>query len=92
MTKGLTDRLKRNRLTVDAVDTIAGGLRVRGTDEGCSDLSCHDGTVVVTDDGSVASLEALNPGDVVKIESGAERLERIVVLRRVWDELSSPEP
>jgi hypothetical protein len=91
MTQSLTDWLQQRRFTVVAIDTAGGRLRVRGADEACSDLSCHQQTVVVTDDGLVGSLGVLNPGDIVKIESGAGRLEKIVVLRRVWDELASPE-
>ena len=37
------------------------------------------------------SLAALNPGDIVKIEERAGRPQRIVVVRRVWEELTSPE-
>jgi hypothetical protein len=91
MTQNLTDWLQQSRLTVVAIDTARGRLRVRGVDEACSDLSCHQRTLVVTNDGLVGSLDTLNPGDIVKIESGAERPEKIVVLRHIWDEFASPE-
>jgi hypothetical protein len=92
MTPSLTEWIQQSRLTVVAVDTAGRRLRVRGVDEACSDLSCPERTLVVSDDGSVGSLEALNPGDIVKIESAAGRPEKIVVLQRAWDELASPEP
>jgi hypothetical protein len=58
----------------------------------CTDVSCSDRTVVVTDDDAAAGLAALNAGDIVKLDGGAPgRPERIVVVRRVWDELTSPE-
>jgi hypothetical protein len=36
-------------------------------------------------------LDALNPGDIIRVEGAADRPDRIVVVRRVWDELTSPE-
>ena len=38
-----------------------------------------------------ADLDFLNPGDIVKIELGAGSVERIVVVRRAWEEIASPE-
>jgi hypothetical protein len=46
---------------------------------------------VVSDEGVRADLTALNAGDIVRLEGPGGRPERIVVVRRVWDELSSPE-
>jgi hypothetical protein len=89
MTQSLSDRLQQERVTVVEVDPDHGRLRVKG--DGCSDLSCHDRTVVITEDASEAGLEALNPGDVVRIETVATRVARIVVLRRVWEQIASPE-
>lgn len=75
------------------VDREGGRLRVKG--ESCSDLSCHSRTVVVTEDGSVAGVDALYPGDIVRIEAhvadGVPSVARIVVLRRVWEGNASPE-
>jgi hypothetical protein len=45
----------------------------------------------VTDEGTAANLAALNPGDIVRIDESSGRPERIVVVRRVWEELTSPE-
>ena len=46
---------------------------------------------VVSDEGTGGDLTALNAGDVVKIEEQSGRPERIVVVRRVWEELTTPE-
>ena len=75
------------------VDRDRGRLRVKG--ESCSDLSCHAQTVVVTEDGRVAGVDALYPGDIVRIETGTAddgaAVARVVVLRRVWESIASPE-
>ena len=91
MTQSLTDWLQQARVTVVEVDREKGRLRVRGASDACSDLACSERTVVVTDDDARSGLGALNPGDIVRVESTDGRPERIVVLRRVWDELTSPE-
>jgi hypothetical protein len=33
----------------------------------------------------------LNPGDIIRLDQQTGRPDRIVVVRRVWDELTSPE-
>jgi hypothetical protein len=66
-------------------------VRVKGAAEACTDLSCSESTLVVSDEGVGADLTALNAGDIVRLEGPGGRPERIVVVRRVWDELSSPE-
>ena len=93
MIESLTDRLQQSRLMVVEVDRERGRLRVKGA--GCTDLSCHERTVVVTEDGSLAGVDALNPGDIVRIEEdvaeGGVAVARVVVLRRVWERIASPE-
>jgi hypothetical protein len=92
MAQTFTDWLQTSRLVVVAVEKDRHRVRVRGSEDVCSDLSCHDETVVVSDDGgSNRDLDSLNPGDIVRVESAGDRTNRIVVVRRVWDELSSPE-
>jgi D-arabinose 5-phosphate isomerase GutQ len=91
MTQNLTDWLQQSRFVVVEVDRKAGRLRVRGADDACTDLSCREPALVVTDEGVTHDLDALNPGDIVKIESAAGRADRIVVLRRAWEEWASPE-
>jgi hypothetical protein len=53
-------------------------------------MSCGGDTVVVADE-TTSALDALSPGDIVKIESPAVGPTRIVVLRRAWEEYASPE-
>jgi hypothetical protein len=92
MTETLTDWLQQNRLVVVSVDPSQHRLRLKGAAEVCSDVSCSERTVVVTEDDAAAGLAALNAGDIVKLDGGTPgRPERIVVVRRVWDELTSPE-
>lgn len=90
MAYGLTDSLKQNRFSVVSVDKAEGRLRVRGEAEVCTDLSCGD-AVVVTDEGTTKDLEQLNPGDIVTLEQRDGHAQQIRVVRRVWDEYSSPE-
>lgn len=86
-----TEWLQQNRFRVVEVDPATGRLRLQEHGGACRDLSCRTETVVVGDDGSPSELHALNPGDIVKLDSSAGRPERIVVVRRVWEELTSPE-
>jgi hypothetical protein len=88
----LTDSMQQDRHIVVAVDAIRNMVRIKGVADACTDLSCSEQTLVVSDDGgSRADLTALNAGDIVKVEGPVGRPRRIVVVRRVWDELSSPE-
>ena len=91
MTQSLTEWLRDSRVMVVEVDRGKGRLRVKGDADACSDISCSEGTVVVTDDEAHATLDTLNPGDIVRVESTPGQPRRIVVLRRVWEELTSPE-
>ena len=89
MTEGFTDWLQHSRVMVVAVDSAHGRLRIRG--ESCSDLACHERTVVLAEDGRDLPLDALNPGDIVRIDEGVQGVARVVVLRRAWEEIASPE-
>jgi len=91
MTESVTDALQRHRVIVVAVDAPSGRVRIKGETDQCSDLSCTGETMVCCDEGTGTDLGALNPGDVVKLEGPEGRPERIVVVRRAWDELTSPE-
>jgi hypothetical protein len=91
MTQSLTDWLQQSRVVIVAVDLANRRVRVKGEAEACTDLSCSERTLVVTDEGTAANLAALNPGDIVRIDESSGRPERIVVVRRVWEELTSPE-
>ena len=49
------------------------------------------GTLVVTEDRHGAGLALRRPGDVIRIEAPRGPIQKIVVLRRGWQELESPE-
>jgi hypothetical protein len=49
------------------------------------------GTLVVTEETQGAGLALLMPGDVIRVEAPHGQIQRIVVLRRGWQELESPE-
>jgi hypothetical protein len=91
MSQSLTDWLQQSRFVVVAVDPARRSVRIKGQAEMCTDISCSERTLVVSDQGTGPDLAALNPGDVVKIEETSGRAERIVVVRRVWEELTTPE-
>jgi hypothetical protein len=92
MTQSLTDWLQANRLIVVAVDAAARRVRVKSAADVCSDVSCGEHTVIVGDEHGDDGLATLNAGDIVRFDGGtAAQPERIVVVRRVWDELTSPE-
>ena len=91
MALSLTEWLQHSRLIVVGVDPVTRNVRLKNESEACTDLSCGERTLVVSDDGVGRDLAALNPGDIVRVEETAGRPERIVVVRRVWEELTSPE-
>lgn len=91
MTQSLTEWLQQSRLTVVAVDKNQGRVLVRNHTDVCTEVSCHEHTVVVSDQDMGGTLEALIPGDIIKVEPASGRAEKIVVLRRAWEELASPE-
>ena len=91
MSQSLTDWLQQSRFVVVAVDPARGSLRIKGEAEVCTDLSCSERTLVVSDDGAAPDLATLNAGDIVKIHESAGHADRIVVVRRVWEELTTPE-
>jgi hypothetical protein len=86
-----TESLQRDRHIVVAIDATRGTIRLKTAADGCTDLACSERTLVVGDDGAQAPLATLNPGDIVRLEGGAAGPDRIVVVRRVWEELTSPE-
>lgn len=47
--------------------------------------------VVVTEDKKAADLALLNAGDVIQVEPRDGQVQRILVLRRAWQEAASPE-
>src|SRR5262249_37226133 len=90
MALSLTDSLKHNRYSVVAVDAAAGRLRVRSEAEMCTDFACGEAEVV-TDEGRSQALADINPGDIITLEHKDGRATEIRVVRRVFEEYSSPE-
>lgn len=86
-----TTWLQDSRLIVVSVDSLTRRLRLRGVQDQCSDMSCARDTVVVADGETTSALGELSPGDIVKIEAPDAGPQRIVVLRRAWEEYASPE-
>ena len=91
MIEGLSERLQRERLIVVEVMKEAGRIRVKDAAESCSDIACGGEAVVDASEGPTGGLDALCPGDIIRIESSPGTPRRIIVVRRVWEELTSPE-
>ena len=91
MTQSLTEHIQSSRLVVVEVKRAEGRLRVRGEADMCTELSCSEETLVVMDEDTKTGLDTLHPGDIIKVEPAGGRPDRIVLLRRAWDELASPE-
>ena len=92
MTLSLTEWLQQNRLVVVSVDPEKQRVRLKGVADVCTDISCSERTMVVSEDDRDAGLAALNAGDIVRLDGGRPgEPERIVIVRRVWEELTSPE-
>jgi translation initiation factor IF-1 len=90
MTMSLTDSLRHNRYRVVSVDKAAGRLRIKSEADICSDLGCGQAEVV-TDEGRARDLAEINPGDIITLEHSNGQAKEIRVVRRVFDEYSSPE-
>jgi hypothetical protein len=90
MSQSLTDRMQQNRFIVVGIDKERSHIRVKSHSDACTDLACGESALVMSEDGPVG-LEALNPGDIVRLDQQAGKPDRIVVVRRVWEELTSPE-
>jgi hypothetical protein len=91
MAQSLTDWLQQSRYVVIGVDRDQGRIRIKSATDACTDLSCTPSTLVLGDEAGRAGLDALQPGDIVRVDGRAGQAERIHIVRRVWDELTSPE-
>jgi hypothetical protein len=87
----LSGAVQMGRQTVVNVDPAARRfLSLNGTGQvRVSEVS--KGTLVVTEETQGAGLALLKPGDVIRVEAPHGQIQRIVVLRRGWQELESPE-
>ena len=90
MAMSLTDFLKHDRYSVVAVDKAAGRLRIKSEAALCSDFACGEAEIV-TDEGRTRDLDEINPGDIIMLEHKDGKAKEIRVVRRVFDEYSSPE-
>jgi hypothetical protein len=90
MSQSLTDRLQQSRFIVVGIDKQRGHIRVKSHGDACTDVACGESALVLSEEGP-AGLETLNPGDIIRLDQQTGRPDRIVVVRRVWDELTSPE-
>ena len=90
MAMSLSDSLKHDRFSVVSVDKAAGRLRIKSEAELCTDFACGEAEVV-TDEGRTRDLDEINPGDIIVLEHKDGQAKEIRVVRRVFDEYSSPE-
>jgi hypothetical protein len=86
----LTDSLKHDRYSVVYVDKAAGRLRLKSEAELCADFACGEAEII-TDEGRTRDLDEINQGDIITMELKDGRAREIRVVRRVFDEYSSPE-
>jgi len=90
MAMSLTDSLKHTRYSVVSVDKLAGRLRIKSEAELCADFACGEAEIV-TEEGRTRDLDEINPGDIITLEHQNGMAKKIRVVRRVFDEYSSPE-
>ena len=90
MARSLTDSIKHDRYSVVSVDKVAGRLRIKSEAELCTDFACGEAEIV-TDEGRTRDLDEINPGDIITLEHTDGKAKEIRVVRRVFDEYSSPE-
>jgi hypothetical protein len=89
MAYSLTDSLRHERFSVIDVDRAGGRLRVKAVEDVCTDVSCHGAQIY--DESGVSGLDRIYPGDIVTMEHQDGRVREITVVRRAYDEYSSPE-
>ena len=89
--QNMTESLQTDRMTVVEVNKAAGRIVCLNGEPRIVAHEVHNGALVVADDGQRADLGFLNVGDVIKAEIRDGRIHKIVVLRRAWAELASPE-
>lgn len=85
---GMTERLQYSRYTVIAVDPVAHRVRLRGDAGAAWDIACRPG-MVRDDDDRKGGVLLLGAGDIVAVSATGKG--GVAVLRRSWQELTSPE-
>src|SRR5437773_7423302 len=78
MTRSLTEHIQSSRLVVVEVKRAEGRLRVRGEADMCTELSCSEETLVVTDEDAKAGLDTLTLGQSSRFKRPAGVPHRLV--------------
>jgi len=90
MAYSLTQSLKHERFHVIDVHQAAGRLRVKAVEDICTEHSCL-GAQVFDEMGDACALDRVYPGDIITMEHQDGRVREITVVRRAFEEYSSPE-
>ena len=89
---GLTDRLQSERMKVVEVNATLGQIVcVHGNSEGRIVHRVASGVAVTSEAGQKVGLGSLNPGDTIKGDVRDGEMRQIIILRRAWAELGTPE-
>jgi len=89
--ENLTGVIQTDRMTVLEVDKGARHIVSVDSVGRVRVAEVSDKAVVVTEDKAAADLALLNAGDLIQVEPRDGQIQRIVVLRRAWQEAASPE-
>ena len=89
---GLTDSLQSERMKVVEVNATLGQIVcVHGNHEGRIVHRVASGVAVISEAGQKVGLGSLNPGDIIKGDVRDGQMRQIIILRRAWAELGTPE-
>ena len=89
--KSLTAAIQTGRMTVLKVNREANQIVSLNSEGRVRVTTVSNKTVVVTEDKKAADLALLNAGDLIQVEPRDGQIQRILVLRRAWQETTSPE-
>jgi hypothetical protein len=89
--KNLTAAVQTGRMTVLTVDRDANQIVSLNSEGEVRVTTVSDKALVVTEDKKAADLALLNAGDIIQVEPRDGQVQRIRVLRRAWQETTSPE-
>jgi hypothetical protein len=90
MAYSLTESLMHERFHVIDVDKAAGRLRVKAVEDMCTEHACQ-GAQVFDEEGGACTLDQVQPGDIITMRQADGRVREITVVRRAYEEYSSPE-
>lgn len=89
--KSLTAAVQTGRMTVLKVNREANQILSLSSEGRVRVSTVSDKAVVVTEDKKAPDLALLNAGDIIQVEPRDGQVQRILVLRRAWQETTSPE-